>query len=107
MSVSTAHFSHYNRPGVDAKPHRKLHTILGLQPAIQRFHGFNNSQSCSHGPMRIVFVGSGIAKVDEKPITEVLRYVAVKGLNDVSRRFLVRAHDLAKILGIEPGGQVG
>ncbi len=107
MPASTAHFSHDDRAGVDAKAHGKLDAILGLQAAIQRPHGLHNPQSCAHGPVRIVFVGSGVAKVNEKPITEILRYVAVKALNNVSGRFLVGAHDLAKVFGIEPGGQVG
>jgi hypothetical protein len=107
MPASTAHFSHYDRAGVDAKPHGKLDAVLGLQVAIQCPHGIDNSQSCAHGTVRIVFVGSGVAKVNEKPITEILRYVALKVLNDLRRRFLVGAHDLSEVLGIELAGQVG
>jgi hypothetical protein len=107
MPASTAHFSHYDRAGVDAKPHGKLDVILGLQAGIQRPHGLDNPQSCAHGPVRIVFVGLGVAKVNEKPITEILRYMAVKVLDDVSGRFLISAHHFSKVFGIKLAGQVG
>jgi len=107
MPASTAHFSHDNRAGVDTKPHGKLNPILGLQACVQRSHGLDNPQSCAHGPVRVVFVGSGVAKVNQKPITQILRYVAVKVLNHVCGRFLVGPHNLAKVFGIKPGGQFG
>ena len=92
---------------MDAKPHGKLDAILGLQAAIQCPHGIHNPQSCAHGPVRIVFVGLRVAKVDEKSITQILCYVAFKAMNHVSRRFLVGAHNFAKVFGVEPSGQVG
>jgi hypothetical protein len=103
MPASAAHFSYYDRAGVDTKPHGKLDAILGLQTAIQRPHGFDNPQSCAHGPMGIVLVGFGVAKVNEKPITQILRYVSIKTLNNFSSRFLVGAHNLPKVLGIKAG----
>jgi hypothetical protein len=107
MAPPTAHFSHDDRTGVDTQPHGKLDAILGFHAAIQRPHGLHNPQSSAHGAVRIIFVCLGVAKVNQKPITEILRYMAVKSLNHVSGRFLVRAHDLAKVFGIEPGRQVG
>jgi hypothetical protein len=107
MPPSTAHFSHYDRSGVNAKPNGKLNAILGLQAGVQLPHGLDNPQTCLHCPVRIVFVCLGIAKVNQKPVTEILCYVAVKALNYICCLFLVGPHNLAKVFGVESGGQFG
>jgi hypothetical protein len=104
MTACTAHFSHYDRSGVDAEPHSNPNTIRGLQAGIQCSYGLDNPQTRSHGAVRIVFVGSRVAKVYEKPITEILRDMTVKVLDDLRRRLLVGTHDLAEVFGIELAG---
>jgi hypothetical protein len=52
-------------------------------------------------------VGSWVAKVYEKPITEILGDMAVKVLNDLRRRLLVGTHDLSEVFGIEAARQLG
>jgi hypothetical protein len=43
--------------------------------------GLDQLQPGLHGPLRLVFMGMGIAKVHQEPIAEVLRYIAIKALD--------------------------
>jgi hypothetical protein len=57
--------------------------------------------------LRIILVGTGIAKVDEQPIPEILRDMSLIARNDLSTGLLVGAHDLTKLFRIELFGQHG
>ncbi len=60
-----------------------------------------------HGALSVVFVGGGIAEINEQAVTQVLCDVAAKVLNDICRAFLISAHDVTQVFGIEFAGEVG
>jgi hypothetical protein len=55
----------------------------------------------------VVLVRLGIAKVDQQPISEVLRNMAVKALDHRGAGILVGAHQRTVVLRVEPPGQSG
>jgi hypothetical protein len=59
-----------------------------------------------HGPHRRIFVGGRPAKVNHEAIAEILRHIAVPGLQRRHRRLLVGPHHGAVVFGIEVLGQL-
>jgi hypothetical protein len=86
---------------MDALPHSKCNAILSLQPDIQSTHGLHNPQTRMHGALGIIFMGARVAKVDEQAIAEILRDVPLKALDDRGGGFLVGAHHLTQVFGVE------
>src|SRR5262245_21856428 len=74
------------------KPRRTplTNTVLLLQTSVQRCHGVDDGQPGAHRPLGGIFVRLRIAKVDEHAITQILRYVAIEGLERRHRSLLVR-----------------
>ena len=76
-------------------------TPHGLQSAIQGAHGLDDPQARVHGALGIIFMGTGIAKVDEQAIAELLRDVPLKALDVLGGGLLVGAHHLTQVFGVE------
>jgi hypothetical protein len=85
--------------------YRHLDAILWFQTRMQGCHGLDKLQTALHGPLRLVFMGMGVAEVHQEPIAEVLRYIAVEVLDHGSRSLLVGAYDGAVVFGVEPAGE--
>ncbi len=84
-----------SHPGCQAYP------LPLRQSAIKGAHGLDNPQPHSHRPLRIVFVGLRIAKVDQEPIPQVLGNMPVQALNDLSTGRLIGPQHLAEIFGVK------
>jgi hypothetical protein len=72
---TTSHHPYHDGTGVDAEPHRELRSILCRQTVIQGRDGLDNAQTRMHGAPGIVFMGGGVAKIDQQPIAKVLGVV--------------------------------
>jgi hypothetical protein len=105
MPPATAHFPDHDRTGVDAKAHRELHAIVGLQARIQSRHSVHNLQTGVDRPQCIVFMGLGIAKVDQQAIAEILGDMPFVALDNSSGGRLIGTHHLAQVFGIELVGE--
>ena len=66
------------RPGMDAQAHRQLHPLLLRQAGIEFPHGLHNAQAGAHGPLGVIFVRLGIAKVDQQAVAEILGDIAAR-----------------------------
>ena len=71
------------------------------EPCLQGMHGFDNPKPGPYGAHRIILMRGGIAKVDEQPIAEILRNMAVKTVNHRGAGVLVGAHDFPVLFGVE------
>ena len=80
--------------------------VLRFQARIQRRHGLDKLQAGLHGPLRFVFMGLGIAEVDQQPIAEILRHIAVKALDHGGSGLLVGAYHGAVVFGVELAGEL-
>src|SRR5262249_55083291 len=61
----------------------------------------HNAQAAVHGAPGLVFMGRGVAKIDQQAITEILRDMAFILLDDLRRGFLVGTHHGAVVFRIE------
>ena len=103
---TTAHHPHHDRAGVDAEPHGELDAVLCRQTGIQGGDGLDNAQAGVHRAPGIVFMGCGVAKIDQQPIAEILGDMALVVLNDLGRGLLVGAHHRAQVFGVELAGEL-
>jgi hypothetical protein len=69
--------------------------------------GRKERQAGMHGTHRSILVGGRPAKVDHESIAEVLRHIAVPGLQRRHRHLLVGTHHGAIVFGIEFPGESG
>ena len=103
---ATAHHPHHDRAGVDAEPHGELHPVLCRQTGIQGGDGLDNAQAGVHGAPGIVFMGRGVAKIDQQPIAEILGDMALVVLDDLGRGLLVGADHGAQVFRVELAGEL-
>jgi hypothetical protein len=59
-------------------------------------------QSRPYGPHGRIFVGHGIAKVDEEFVAVVVRDVPRKGRHDIFARRVESLHNALKIIRVQP-----
>ena len=74
LAVATAHLANDHQPGVEPNAYRHPYPILRFQTRIQGRHGLDKLQTGLHGPLRLVFMGMGVAEVHQEPIA---RYCAI------------------------------
>src|SRR5215471_1122634 len=86
---------------MDTDAYRKTNSLLSLQLGIERPRRLDHAKSRPHGAVGIVFMGLGIAKVDQQAIPEILRDMALKALDHLGAGGLISADDLAQIFRVE------
>ena len=96
-----------HQPGMDTEAHSDPHPVALLQVGIKGLHGPDNPEAGAHGALGVVFMGLGIAKVDEQAIAEILGNVPVHALDHLSTGVLVGAHDLAEVFRVELTREAG
>ena len=101
VPLTTPHHPHHNGASVDAKPHGELHIVLCRQTGIQGGNGLDNVQTGVYRTPGIVFMGRGVAKIDQQAIAQVLGDMALILLDDLGRGLLVGAHHGAQVFGVE------
>jgi len=87
----------------DPDPGGERCTILGLQ-AANRVRQF---ESGLHGPLGVLLMRGGPAKVGEQTIAHVLGDVSLPALDDLSAALTIGAHERTQVLGIEPCRELG
>ena len=70
-------------------------------------HGFDHAQAGSHGPLRVIFMRQGVAKVDEQAIAEILGDMPLKTGDDLGAGVLIGTHHLAQVFRVELAGEHG
>ena len=104
---ATPHHPHHDGASMDTKPHGEVHPILARQMGIQGGNGLDDAQAGIHRAPGIVFMGCGVAKIDEQSIAQILGDMALVGLDDLSCGLLVGAHHGTQVFGVELAGQLG
>src|SRR5467141_1869289 len=74
---------------MDAEARGDPHPVALLQVGVQGLHGPDNPEPGAHGALGVVFMGLGIAKVDEQAIAEILGNVPVHAFDHLSTGVLV------------------
>src|SRR5262249_7184749 len=107
LATAATDLAYHHQSGVDTEAHREPYPVTLLQVRVNCLHGSDNPEPGAYGALGIVFMGLGIAKVDQKTIAEILGNVPVEALDDLRAGGLVGAHDLTQILGVELAGEAG
>ena len=81
LACPTADGAHDRNPRVQAQADCHTHAVLRLQASVERCHGVHHGQPSPYRPLGGVFVRLGIAKVDQQTIAQILRHVAIEGLD--------------------------
>src|SRR5262249_2380628 len=103
----TSDVTYDDEAGVDADADGDPRPIPRGELGIAGLHGRHHPQPGPPGPLGVVFVGLGIAKVHEEAIAEILRNVPLQALDHCSASTLVGAHDLPQVFGIELAREAG
>src|SRR5215475_8275458 len=101
LPSATPHHPYHDWTGVDAEPHSEVNAVLCRQTGIQRADGLDNAQASVHRAPSIIFMGHGVAKIDQQPIAKVLSDMARVGLDDFGSGLLIGADYSAQVFGIE------
>ena len=88
-----------------ADAHRKPDAFRLCQVGIQPLHGVQDAQARAHGPLGVVFVGLGVAKVHQQPIAQILGDSPVKALEHLDASGLIGEHHLAEVFRVELTGE--
>jgi hypothetical protein len=86
---------------MDTEAYTQADAVVSFQAGIQCPHRLEDAECGPHSPLRIVFVGLRIAKIDQQTIAKQLGYVPVKAPNDLGADSLIGAYDLAQVFRIE------
>src|SRR5215468_11444968 len=78
-----------------------------LQTGIEVSHGSKNSQPSPYCSLRIIFMGMGVAKVDQETIAKVLGNIAIIALDNVGTHPLIRPYHVPVLFGVELAGKFG
>src|SRR4029450_9242505 len=92
---------------MNADPPRALDTIELCEATIGVGQGAQYLEASEHGPLGVVLMSRGPAKVDEDTIAEQLGNMAVIALDHLDAGGLVRPHHVAVVFRVEALGQLG
>src|SRR5262245_13707008 len=92
---------------MDAHAESKLNAFIWLQTDIEGFHGSKNSQASTYRPLGIIFMGVGIAEIDEQTVTKKLGDMSIKMCDHLGADSLIRTNHLSVIFRIKLAGEFG
>jgi hypothetical protein len=107
LSAASAYLADDHQTGMDADAYRQSSVLVLRQLGIQRVHRLEDAQSGPHGPLRIILMRPGIAKIDQQPIAEILRNIPVIALNHRGAGLLIGPHHVAPLFRIQLAGEHG
>ena len=105
LARSAPHVADYHQPGMDAQAHGQVHRTLLRQAGIELSEGCDYPKSGPDGPLGVVFVCQGIAKVDEDAIAQILRDMPLKAGDHLGTGVLIGPHHLTQLFWVELAGE--
>ena len=103
--VAGAHLPHHHDPGVEPDPRLQRDVEPLAEVLVDRHELVDDSEAGVHCPLCIVLVRARVAEVGDHTVAEILRRVAVEAVDGTRAGVLVRAEDLAPVLGVERPGE--
>jgi hypothetical protein len=100
---------HDDLPRVDAHADRQAGPVSPLSREHQALDRLHQLQPCTHGPLGGIFIGRGIAEIDEEALTVILRNIAITVLDDALTGSVKRLDDRPEVLVVQlrQGGVLG
>ncbi len=90
-------------PHLDGDPSRGI----GGQAGGEGRHAVYHPQSRPHGPLRVVLLRLGIAKVDQQSVPPILGNVAGKALDNLGAVCMKALHHGVEVFRVELTGEAG
>ena len=101
VPVPAPHLPHHHESGMHPQAHGELHAALLGEAAIQLCHGLNHPQASRHGPLGVIFMGAGVAQIDQQAIPQILRDMALEAGNHPGAGVLIGPHHPTQVFRIE------
>src|SRR5262249_40812285 len=92
---------------MDAHTDSELDTFSLLQPLIQVSHSSKHTQPSTYRSLSVIFMGLGIAKIDQKPIPEQLGDMSLVALDNFGTHPLIRTDHVTPVFWVELTGEFG
>ena len=92
---------------MDAQTDSELDPLACCRPRIEVSHGLEDTQPSPYRSLGIVFMGLGIAKVDQESIPEKLRNVPVIALDHLGAGGLIGPDHVPVVFRVELAGERG
>jgi hypothetical protein len=101
------HIAHHDHAGMHPQPHG--HPVLRGQgePRIQRLEGLQQPKPGADGPLGVIFMCHGVAKIHQHAIAQVLGHIAIKALHHLGTGLVVGADNLAVVFRVQVPRQSG
>jgi hypothetical protein len=77
------------------------------EAGVERLDGRHNAEPGPDGPLGVVFMGYGIAKIHQQASAQVLRHIAVEALDYRRAGLMIGAHDVPKVFGVQVAREPG
>ena len=105
-ALAGADVAHHHEPGVDADPDRQLDARLRHR-IVQRGDRLDHAEPGADRPLGVVLVRPRIAEIRQDAVADVVADMAAIAADHLDAGFLEALHDVAQILRIEPGRELG
>jgi hypothetical protein len=86
---------------MDPEAHRQCHAPLLLQAPRELPQSLHDPQAGAHGALSVIFMGAGVAEVDQEAIAEILRDMPIKAGDHLGAGLLIGAHHLPQVFRVE------
>src|SRR5215467_13788743 len=86
---------------MDTETDGELDAFGLLESLIQVSQGRDHPQPSTYRPLCVIFMGLGVAKIDEKPISEQLGDMPLVALNNGSTCRLIGTHHVTPVFRVE------
>ncbi len=96
-----------DRAGMHTDAHAQGHAVLCGDRGVQLVHGIDDRQPGAHGPFGVVLMRLRDAEEAHQTVAQVLVDMAAKSFDCIRGGALICGRDLAPILGIEAGCNLG
>jgi hypothetical protein len=92
---------------MNPQTHSELHATLPGETGIELSHGLNHPQASRHGPLGVIFMGAGVAEIDQQTIAEVLGDMPLIAGGHFGAGGLIGLHHLAPVFRVKLTGEHG
>ena len=86
---------------MNPQAHGELHTALLGEAGIELSHGLNHPQASRHGPLGVIFMGAGVAEIDQQAIPQILGDMALEAGDHLGAGVLIGPHHPTPVFRIE------
>src|SRR5215510_4413949 len=90
---------------MDAQTDSELDTFGLLESLIQVSHRIQDTQARAYSSLCVIFMGLGIAEIDEQTVTEKLGDMPIVALNNFSTHLLIGTHHVTPVFRVEVAGE--